>query len=685
MIASDEQTMREARYHALLGLAANGADTWEGWEDGQPVGFRFTRGQLRLISEKEQKQLFGRVLVQPSASPEVLPDDHEPVRIESGTVPPDPASPTPDATTRDRGGHDQSGNLLENEILKRIQLDVLGTLPGGIVKVFSMYHRRTEEIRDVGRMTYETLLRIAGPPVKEHVFKTAEAAREAPGGGYTFPDVREAISLQAGYQRIDGQTELGVGVWEGETDPNGEPSVVLVNAGEASYWNGDRKLHFVSHPRAKSKLLDFESGDTSWYRYEELRDMLERIHREPQFAIDTLNETVRLFQGWRWRHETMAPVVTAGLTFCSFVQSIWNYRPQVAVIGPSNSGKSFLWSALERIFGHLCINSAGKATAAGIRQAIRTTSKIVIADEFEKQRDREEILEMLRSSSRGGKILRGTTNQKGQEFRLRHMVWVAAIEVGLTREPDRNRFIMLELMKPAEQMRNKLVLPSPAELAKLGQRILAVAVYSIARAKALAEILKDTRVEGINDRVVESHAVPCAMLAAIHRMNDDEARQMLREVLQEVGKDEPDTIADEQALMGDILAASVNVKGTRRSVGQLLDTAIRDVGTAQDDAIQLLETCGLKMVRLEGRAGTPEGRYLAVAHRIVLEQLLKFSNWSGQSINQILRRIQGSLASKQRIGGHTPRCILIPERYLVDELIGDEARGMAEPALQEAF
>jgi septin family protein len=116
------------------------------------------------------------------------------------------------------------------------------------------------------------------------------------------------------------------------------------------------------------------------------------------------------------------------------VQSIWDFRPQVAIVGATNSGKTVLFNTLVSIFGGLSLKSS-LSTASGIRQAIKTSSQIVLCDEFEDSKFRVEILEMLRTSSRGDKILRGTTNQRGVEFGLQHIAWVAAIEVGLKNGP----------------------------------------------------------------------------------------------------------------------------------------------------------------------------------------------------------------------------------------------------------
>ena len=86
--------------------------------------------------------------------------------------------------------------------------------------------------------------------------------------------------------------------------------------------------------------------------------------------------------------------------------------------GSTNTGKSTMFNTLADIFGRLLVKSSN-SSAAGIRQSIGRSAKAVLCDEFEKSRHRpQEILEMLRSSSRGEKVIRGTTWQKAAAIRI---------------------------------------------------------------------------------------------------------------------------------------------------------------------------------------------------------------------------------------------------------------------------
>ncbi len=316
----------------------------------------------------------------------------------------------------------------EHQIMAAIGLVVLGTMTGGGIKVFSQCHRRTSIIDKISNLSYESLLNLCGPIVKARVQKVN--VDDIPGV-YSLVEVRQAIALLAGFVTITEKTELGIGIWQGKTtDGHLHEACVLVSSGEAAELNGDGKLKRITEPRCRGHLLDFDNDSEPWFEFDKLSRLIDRC--DETFARDTRDALVQLFQKWKWTHELATPLVLAGLVFSSWVQSLWDWRPQVAVVGPSNAGKSTLCNCLAAIFGNLCMKSS-KSTAAGLRQNIRTSSKIILCDEFEHSTQREEILEMLRASGRGDVVYRGTTSQKAQGFSLRHICWVAAIEVGLNR------------------------------------------------------------------------------------------------------------------------------------------------------------------------------------------------------------------------------------------------------------
>jgi hypothetical protein len=556
--------------------------------------------------------------------------------------------------------------VTERQLCNMIQLDVLGEMENRHVKVFSEFHRKARVIESVGRMGYEDLLQLAGPKVKEFVVRRDDEAK--PGAG-TFPlsEVKDAIALLAGYRMIGDDTELGVGCWAGkDEDGSIHPSVVLVGAGEAAEFNGKMVLEKITHPRCKGNLLDFESGTTPWYEFDSLAENLRKCDRE--FAQRTRDDLISLFSKWRWRCEKTSPVTMAGLVFATWVQSLWEWRPQVALIGASKSGKTLCANALSGIFGSLCCKSS-QSSAAGIRQAIKNSSRVVLCDEFEHSRQRQEILDMLRASGRGDAVLRGTAHQKARHFALRHIVWVAAIEVNLKHAPDRNRFIVLELLNPLTEMRGKLTLPTQSQLADLGCRSLAVAIRYIHAAKPLASRLKDVRISGIDDRILESYAVPAAILAAIDELDDDHARELMRHMLEGETRESEVNMADESAMMEALLAAHVFIGREKMTVSQAIDLVEANRATVSDEAANSLESVGVKISRYTD--GPRDGdKCLVISSRMVPQNLFKGTDWEGKSVTQILQRIHPDAEVRRlRVGGVRAQCVQIPFDFVHEDCV----------------
>jgi hypothetical protein len=329
----------------------------------------------------------------------------------------------------------------------------------------------------------------------------------------------------------------------------------------------------------------------------------------------------------------------------------------VAIIGKSNTGKSTLFELLEGLFGKLSEKSS-QSSAAGIRQVIRRSAKVVLCDEFESGKHRADILEMLRASGRGDKVLRGSSGHKGQQFTLRHICWVAAIESGLKREPDRNRFITLELIPPTEEMAGKLKLPPAPELNELGQSLLAVSIRYGLQARSLAVELKGMRFEGVHQRVIESYAVPAAIVATMLGRAGEEAAQIMSRMLNTVDKTETG-MSDEESLLTDILGSVVHMeRGAQATVSQIINSRKIDL-----DAEHTLERVGIGI--FEGEHWHKDGEmikgdYLFIAHSLVARQLLQRTQWETQNIDQILSRIAGSVKLKKRIAGMHPWGIMIP-------------------------
>lgn len=539
--------------------------------------------------------------------------------------------------------------MTDLQIMRKIGIEVLGELDNAKeIKVFSLYHRKIATISDASKLSYQHLIQIGGPPTSRNVTCTNEPVEDM----VSLIQVKDAISFLAGYHRLDSEHGAGIGTWGGRNGANNDDgSVVLVGCGEASRYDKDGTFERVLHPRCGSRLLDFSSAQC-WYSHDKLERSLAALDNKSATAL--VDETVRLFEKWRWLKQTESPIVVVGLVLATWVQTLWNWRPQVSIIGGTKSGKSTLFEALGGLFGSLAFSSS-KSTAAGVRQGIGNSAKAVLIDEFEESKHRAEVFEMIRAAGSGSTIAVGSADQRGRKFVLRHIVWTAAIESGQQRAPDLNRFIRLELLPPTTENEGRLKLPPAEDLHDLGQRLLAAAIKYSARAKELAVYLKARRFPGIDSRLVECYSVPAAILSAIEGMGNEDAEGTLRSILVSLDMEEPPS--DERDLLQAILSAVVRGR-EEQSVAQLIERVRNhECGGIPE---QSLARVGIRV----------EHDMLIIAPDAACLNLLSRTPWQSQKIDQILARLPDAQRQRLRIGGRRCRCITIPMAWFAAEFLG---------------
>lgn len=544
-------------------------------------------------------------------------------------------------------GEDPSAQFpMQELILSKLKLDVLYEDDAGRVRVFSTLLRKSSTIPAIEKLSHERLIQIAGPPAIEHI-------HDDPQGGdqWRMLDVRRAVALMASSRRGKSD-DRGVGVWQGLADGDDADTLLLVNSSEAARWNGDKVLRRVTSPRADGLVLDFGRGE-DWYDFDTLAALTAKAESSVEWREGVVDRAVDLFSRWRWGNDA-APQTMAGLVLATWVQTIWHWRPLVFVGGESNSGKSVLFESLggregahPGLFGSLSLLQE-KSSEAGVRQGIGNTAKVLMCDEFEAGKDRERILEMLRASSRGGTVRKGTSDQQSKGYVLRHIGWTAAIESGLRRQPDQNRFIRFSLLRAAKGQGNRLTVPPPSELLHLGQQLLAVAVVSAHAARRLAGRIKNHPMEGVPDRAVETYAVPAAMLATALGMGEDDAKRLLEALLAPLMADgEGAENRDHEELLEAILSAPVRCgQDGELTVAQILDPSSSDSLIHR----RKLESCGV--LERDGK--------LVIAYNLVSRRLLRDTPWHGQQIGEILQRLPGATRSRLCVAGTRPHAISLP-------------------------
>ena len=559
--------------------------------------------------------------------------------------------------------------VFEEQMLKTIGLVVLGHLENGKVKVFSLHHRRSHVV-ELNRLGYAGILQICGPEAKNHVVPS----QSSDPGLCTVSQVRNAIALMSGFRKADREHELGIGCWLGrDEDGHEDGTLLLVNVGEAAIWK-DGSLKRLSVPLYKDQILNF-TGETPWYEYDEIRGLLDNYSTD--WAVGVLEEAEAVLRRWRWDRQEVCPRLLTGMILATWVQTLWDWRPQVALLGESQSGKSTLLDYLRDIFWGLAVRTS-HPSPAGIRQRIQFSGRVPLCDEHDSNKRKVEFLEMIRASGRGDVELKGTGGlQQGKAFLLRHIFWAAGITMPRDRAPDRNRFILVELLPAEKGEKGNLVLPPPEETRKLGQKLLAIAVRVVIEARELAKTLRTVRHEGVEGRVMESYAVPAAMLACAMGLDSDEAADLLKWLVP-LEQIERESTTDADDLLADIFNAEIHVPGGKcLTASQLLARA-----SWETDYAEILEGCGIKETELDAGPGRPRKDQdfdaVFIDPRKVKRRLLRLTQWADQNINDVLGRVPGARYCQKTLAYGRPRGYVIPLDALVSAGVWQGREGIEE-------
>ena len=552
------------------------------------------------------------------------------------------------------GDADQMADPLDND--RRILADCGITYVaqhdnGGQIEIFSEVTQKFAMIRDPSAIKYEQLVLAAGHRARVKVRRGTEDA-----GDYSLNEVKLAIaSIAAQTSAIE--EKHGVGIWENND------CLIVVNARKLGVLNGKPELQITSNPVHFGTAYDI--GDRcKWIDLEKLQVDIQGVAAEHgQLHVDDVFAVQALFAKWNFlNHDNVFPEILTGMVLATFVQTLWSWRPQIFLTGQAYAGKSTLFKMLARLFGPLCKMSSN-SSAAGIRQYIGASSRIVLCDELEKSRYRTEILEMVRASGRGDDSFRGTAgNQKHIAFKLQHIFWCASIESGLNTEADQSRFIVIEL----EKVNVRIDLPSHDDLFALGQKMASVAICSFRRARKLAEYLLENKPNITHGRICESYAVPIAMYAAAIGFSDSEALKLYLMSLASISESE-EIESDSETLLHEIMLSKTSIKGgVQKSVLHLLRDRI------SHDYTEDLEHVGIFV--------TDDS--LLLNRNLIIRYLLT-DKWKDKRIDTLLSRLPGAKRLKKRFGKSNLRFVSIPKSSVQDiEITAIEGPSFEEQAKQ---
>lgn len=170
-----------------------------------------------------------------------------------------------------------------------------------------------------------------------------------------------------------------------------------------------------------------------------------------------------LFGNWHWvgqrRHapdrvETgmdpdPSPLLLLGMVAQMFICGALEWRSHVWLAGPTAAGKSSLQALIRAILADWCLHTED-ASEAAIRQTLNDDTLPVLIDEAEADDNPERqraILNLMKKASSGGKLHRGSSDHKAQEFTAQSCFLLSSVLHGLVKGEERNRVAILDMQQ----------------------------------------------------------------------------------------------------------------------------------------------------------------------------------------------------------------------------------------------
>jgi hypothetical protein len=294
-----------------------------------------------------------------------------------------------------------------------------------------------------------------------------------------------------------------------------------------------------------------------------------------------------------------------------------------------------------------------KSTAYAIAQSVGNSGRILVLDEFEKDRKIPEILEILKMCNRGGHKTSGTTGSKARDFNLFHLPFLGSIYLPGEDAAQKSRFATFEL---SPHNGKGLTLTTSRERAKLGARIVGVVAKNWEKIEKLAAFFVEKANDfiGISDtRMVENFAYSKAIVEAA-KMEKNGQMELSTDFLTLPTSGTIEVEEDETALIEAIFSSLITVtEGKNRKEIMVAQALIEEKYEVENYGIKYCTHNKLN--------------YVAFSPVPIQRRLLKDSSFAGLNIREVLTRVKGAITgvNNVRIAGlQSKKTVLIPASEL---------------------
>lgn len=548
-------------------------------------------------------------------------------------------------STRFEGQTTSSGNMIlpkdQQTCLDALGIEVTAVTETGDTLIYSSGTGSTVQIKDLNRFSRVNAIEQFGLAA---MVKIAEDPNSRSGNQYLMNEVRTAIACGRAIAMSSRSDIVGQGIWKSKED---EREILLCSGSGVYLWDGSN-LTKLNRARAGGYSFRIER-QKDWFDPDLLRKNLD-LSADPVWCKEIWKRLIKMLGSWAWSSEH-CPAMIAGLIGATWCQSVWKWRPMVAVTGKTSSGKTTLLHSLFSEEGHFGNNSIRTfvSSAAGLRQIVRDNSYYLALDEWDSltQNRSGEILKLLRGSGPGDSVILGSASHKAHEFRMKMICWIAGVHCGLDSEMDENRFVRVELNR-----HENWIPPKISQWGDLRHPLMAIAVrYGSVASRVALEASKMVDCRGLHDRAGDNLAVPAAMIAASSGGTVQDAVEMAQTWANSIYYEVNETSTPYHLeMLDEILSATIDCGGGQKL--PLADAINEPDFSDTEYERQVISQLGVCVTEHNGH------KCLAIRTSQIIRALRL--QMSPKALTQVLKRIDGASTSTKAFGQKLTRCVVIP-------------------------
>ncbi len=472
-------------------------------------------------------------------------------------------------------------------------------------------------------------------------------------GGVRWETAAQHCFDVTGNRRFTPDRTRGLGIWDGGG------GVPVYNAGQACYTL-DASGHIVPCSNiADTGIIYTRTEAAPLLNTPSLTDEEGRLVMDYLAAVPFREEHGHVFMG--------------GLLVSSLLSGYLSFRPHCWINAPAESGKTELRNTLLALMGNLALDFEGaESTPAGVRQRLNGNAVPVLFDESEGKDSRRGIsniqgmLDIARSATRGGVVLKGSVDGTGQSFPLRAGFMFFSVDNQLNRASDLTRFVVLTLQKKTgldvaptleriktaraamlaavtpEKLIARVLLEAPVikRNAETIKRELETSGESGRRSELFGTILAGAWNLTHSGPVTPEYLEDCKNIVAASRLavaEENDSERCLRTALEYRDQNEGGLLLSELLLHGIPTGNENDQRGERRN----------------------REAAARNGVALKPEGGTPKTLFIACGHT-AMKEIFKGTDWEGGNCKGALSNLEGVEFKKERLLSGTYRGVSIP-------------------------